>query len=182
MNEYRYPEDTVVGLLGDSHGRADTTRRAVEVLLNGAAVNVLVYLGDVCSDTVLDALAGIPTHVVFGNCDHNWRAMAEYGSSLGLHIDHPCGRLLLGDKSLVFAHGDNSSHECDAISSGADYFCHGHTHVFRDQRAESTRIVNPGALFRASRYTVVRLEPCTGRLDVFPVDPVPARRDERPRP
>lgn len=180
MNEYRYSETAVIGLLADSHGRADTTRRAVEILVEKARADVLIHLGDVCGDTVLDALAGLTCHIVFGNCDYDRRALGEYGASLGLHIDHPCGRILVGEKSLVFAHGDNLAHENEAINACADYFCHGHTHEIRDQRVESTRLVNPGALFRASCYTVVRLEPRTGRLDVFPVESPPERRDERP--
>jgi len=175
VNEYRYPESVVIGLLADSHGRADTTRRAAEILVERARVDVLIHLGDVCSDTVLDALAGVPSHVVFGNCDHDWRALAEYGASLGLHIDHPCGRILAGGRSLVYAHGDNPAHERDAVNACSDYFCHGHTHLFRDQVVESTRMVNPGALFRASCYTLVRLEPCSGRLDVFPLESAPVR-------
>lgn len=171
MSDHAYPEGTVLGLLADSHGRAGMTRRAVDLLLTQARVDVLVHLGDVGSDTVLDALAGAPAHVVFGNCDDDWPLLAEYASSLGLTVDHPVGRLLIGHRSVVFAHGDNSTHLREAVSSAADYFCHGHSHVFRDETAESTRLVNPGALFRASRYTVVRLEPCTGRLDVFPVEP-----------
>ncbi len=179
MNEYRYPENAVIGLLADSHGRADTTRRAVDILVEKARVDVLIHLGDVCSDTVLDALAGLTAHVVFGNCDRGWRALGKYGSSLGLHIDHPCGRVLAGEKSLVYAHGDDPAHERAAVGA-ADYFFHGHTHIFRDECVGSTRVINPGALFRATCYTVARLEPCTGRLDVFPVDAPPALPVERP--
>lgn len=180
MNEYRYPENAIIGLLADSHGRADTTRRAVEILVDRAGVDVLIHLGDVCSDTVLDAMAGLTAHVIFGNCDHDWRALGEYGASLGLHIDHPCGRVLVGEKTLIYAHGDHSAHEREAVRAAADYFFHGHTHIFRDQRVESTRVINPGALFRTTCYTVVRLEPCTGRLDVFSVDAPSALPVERP--
>ncbi len=174
MNEHRYGAGTVLGLLTDSHGRADTTRLAVDCLLDAGA-DVLIHLGDVCADTVLDALAGTPAHVVFGNCDWDWRRLGEYGASLGLHIDHPCGRLVVGERTLTYAHGDVPAHERLAMEAGDDYFLHGHTHVFRDERVGATRLINPGALFRAPRYTVVRLEPCAGRLDVIPVQAHAAR-------
>jgi len=173
MNVYRYPASTVLGLLADSHGRADTTRLAVDLLVAEGA-EVLIHLGDICDDAVLDALAGHVAHVVFGNCDDNWRRLAEYGRSIGVLVDHPCGRVRVGDRSVVFAHGDNPTHEQDAVSAGADYFCHGHSHQTRDELLNRTRIVNPGALFRASRYTVVRLEPGSGRVDVLSIDAVRA--------
>lgn len=178
MNEYRYAATTVLGLLADSHGRADTTRRAVDRLVTAGA-EVLIHLGDVCDDAVLDALAGLRVHLVFGNCDWNWRPMAEYARSIGLIVDHPCGRLLLGDRSVVFAHGDDPGHEREAVSACADYFCHGHTHRIRDERASRTRIVNPGALFRAGRYTVGRLEPAADRFDVLELEPAAVRRAEK---
>lgn len=178
MTEHRYSATTVLGLLADSHGRADTTRRAVDRLIESGA-QVLLHLGDVCDDSVLDALAGLKAHVVFGNCDGNARLLGEYARSIGLEVDHPCGRLLLGDRSVVFAHGDDPQHEQNAISACADYFCHGHTHRIRDERANETRIVNPGALFRAGRYTVGRLEPAADRFDVLEIEPAAVRRAER---
>lgn len=181
MNVYRYPASTVLGLLADSHGRADTTRRAVELLIDTAGVDVLIHLGDVCDDAVLDALAGVPAHVVFGNCDHDWAALGDYARSLGLHVDHPCGRLDVGSRAVVYAHGDNPAYERQAVSTCADYFCHGHSHDLRDQRVGETRIVNPGALFRAACYTVARLDPGAGRLDVLTVGRSPVRLNERPR-
>ena len=66
-----------IGLLSDSHGRASTTRRAVQVLLE-RQVHRIVHLGDIGTVEVIDALvenldeAGRvkpPVHVVFGNTD-----------------------------------------------------------------------------------------------------------------
>lgn len=180
MNEHRYAGGKVLGLLADSHGRADITRIAVDRLIRAGA-DVLIHLGDVCGDAVLDVLAGFRAHVVFGNCDPDWRTQAEYARSLGLHVDHPSGRLQVGNQSVAFAHGDNPAHERQAVSACADYFCHGHSHLVRDEKAGRTRIVNPGALFRAACYTVARLDPEAGRLEVLTVQRVPGCLNERPR-
>jgi predicted phosphodiesterase len=57
----------------------------------------------------------------------------------------------------------------EAVAEGANYLLHGHTHEPRDERIESTRVINPGALFRARRYTVALLEPEKDRLQFVDV-------------
>ena len=51
-----------------------------------------------------------------------------------------------------------------AIADGADYLLHGHTHETRDERVGRTRVVNPGALSRAARYTCALLDPRSDAL------------------
>jgi predicted phosphodiesterase len=56
-----------------------------------------------------------------------------------------------------------------AITGGADYLIHGHTHELRDERTAGTRIINHGALHRAPRFTVATLVPATGELQIIEV-------------
>jgi predicted phosphodiesterase len=46
---------------------------------------------------------------------------------------------------------------------------HGHTHEIRDERVGLTRVINPGALHRAARYTAAVLEPASDRLEIIVV-------------
>jgi hypothetical protein len=50
-----------------------------------------------------------------------------------------------------------------------DYLFHGHTHVVRDDRIGKLRIINPGALYRASRKTVALLNLTDDRLQYLTV-------------
>ena len=154
----RYPAEACVGVLGDSHGDAEITRVAVGLLIEAGA-DVLIHVGDVCDLRVLDALAGHQTHIVFGNCDWDWQDLADYARLLGLQVDHPFGRIEVGDRLIGFAHGDDARHEAVALNDGFSYFFHGHTHEQRDDRMGGTRVINPGALSRARRYTVASLHP-----------------------
>jgi len=167
-----YPAGTKVGLVSDSHGHAERTRKAVDLLV-GQGAGVLLHLGDVCCMTVLDALTGLEgrcdVRVVFGNCDHDWRGLAEYARFLGIKVDHPAGRIRIGQDHIVFAHGDDEAHYRGALREGVRYFCHGHTHEARDLRENVTRVINPGALHRSASYTVALLEPATDRLVWIPV-------------
>lgn len=159
-NTITLPEGPI-GLLSDAHGDDAMARRGVAALLDAGARS-LIYLGDVCDDGVIDALAGvrtpdgepIPARLVFGNMDFNVAEPTRYAESIGVGVDHPCGRYRCGDALLIATHGHLPGYEDSALSLPADYFLHGHTHLVRDERMGSTRICNPGALHRARALTV----------------------------
>lgn len=155
-----------IGLLSDSHGRADTTRRGVKVLLDHGA-QMLLHLGDVGTIEVIDALClnrpgsvtQIDARLVFGNTDWDQDTLASYARDLGVRVDHPVGRVALEDGGeLVFCHGHEPDPMQRAVAERARYLCHGHTHQRLDTRRRGTRIINPGALFRASAYSVALLD------------------------
>ncbi|MEO0514833.1 MAG: metallophosphoesterase family protein [Planctomycetota bacterium] len=167
-----------IGLLSDSHGRAATTRRAVEVLLQQGA-GVLIHLGDVGTVEVIDALCvdhpdtgdQIEAHLVFGNTDWDIDSLAEYADDLDVVVEHPAGRLSLdGGGELVFCHGHEAAPMQQALADGVRYLCHGHTHAQADDRRGSTRVINPGALFRASVYSVAVLDTQTDHVNFYEVD------------
>jgi hypothetical protein len=170
---------TTLGLLSDTHGRGDTAHAAVALLLAGGA-DTFIHLGDVGSPEVIDALAvNLPgtdrraeAHLVFGNCDWESNALSVYARDLGVIVHEPAGDLTIDGKRIVFTHGHVSRVMDQAIESGADYLLHGHTHVQCDERLGTTRVINPGALFRASRHTVATLTPATGACRVLEVTSV----------
>jgi putative phosphoesterase len=164
-------------LLSDSHGRASTTRRAVAALLK-QGIDRLIHLGDVGTVDVIDALAvehpdtddQIEAHVIFGNTDWDIAGLTDYARDLDISVDHPTGRLKLDQAELVYCHGDNQQAMDQAIADQATYLCHGHTHRVQDERVEQTRIINPGALFRAKTYTVAVLDTAEDSVQFLTVD------------
>ncbi|MEM1444919.1 MAG: metallophosphoesterase family protein [Planctomycetota bacterium] len=187
-----------IGLLSDSHGRAATTRRAVD-LLRGAGAEVLIHLGDVGTVEVIDALCvddldgedQIEAHVVFGNTDWDHASLATYAEDLDIVVDDPVGCLKLAQGAtapalvptgatpssvapeqdvIMFCHGHEEHRIAEALAAHPRYFCHGHTHRQADTQNNGTRIINPGALFRAAAYTVALLDTATDRLTFYEVD------------
>lgn len=148
----------IIGVLSDSHGRAGTTARAVAALRDAGA-ETLLHLGDVETDAVIDELVGHDARLVLGNCDLDERALVSYANQVGVTVDHPAGRLVVEGRRIVFTHGHLSAPIRAALDEEVEYLLHGHTHVTRDERIGSTRVINPGALFRTSRYTVAVLDP-----------------------
>jgi hypothetical protein len=79
--------------------------------------------------------------------------------------------LVIDGKVLVFQHGHVPADMQRALAEGVDFLCHGHTHVPRDERVGRTRIINPGALHRASKHTAALLDLPAGRLRFVAVPP-----------
>ena len=150
----------LIGLLSDSHGRAAITRRGVALLVDQGA-RVLVHLGDIEAVEVIDALVvqGVESRLVFGNTDWETGDLARYAGGLGVTVDDPAGRLDVGGgRVLVYTHGHHRGVVTEALSERVAYLCHGHTHERRDERVGPTRVINPGALFRAATHTVALLD------------------------
>lgn len=162
----------LIGILSDSHGRADTTALAVAALKERGA-EVLLHLGDIGHEKVINELVGCNARIVFGNCDWDWQSLDRYAQLVGVGVDHPLGILEADGKRIAFTHGHLADVMNQVLENQVDYLLHGHTHEVSDQRHGKTRIINPGALFRAARYTAAVLDPLGDEL-IFLDIPKPA--------
>lgn len=158
----------LVGLLSDSHARWERTRRAVDAL-QARGATVFIHCGDIEDERVIDQLAGTESHLVWGNCDWDHAGLERYARSLGVQVHGDAGRIDADGKSIAFTHGHHPSLLREPVGAGVDYLVHGHTHELRDEQCAATRIINPGALHRAPRFTVGLLAPATGVLDILTV-------------
>lgn len=166
-----------IGLLSDSHGRAEVTRRAVEILADQGA-RVLIHLGDIETTAVIDQLVVdgattkkvIDSYLVFGNVDWDLGDLGRYAADLNIRVEHPVGRIELPDgRAFVFTHGDNAKLMQQALEQQVAYLCHGHTHLAQDECIRSTRVINPGALSRAAQYSVALIDTESDGLTFYPV-------------
>ncbi|MSR19111.1 MAG: metallophosphoesterase [Phycisphaerales bacterium] len=146
----------ILGLISDPHGDAARTRSAIE-LLKAKGATAFIFLGDAETESVLDQFTGLKTWVVFGNTDEVG-PLGDHARLLGLQVVHPLGTLQINGKSVAFTHGHLDQCVADAFASGADYLLHGHTHRRRDDRIGNTRVINPGALNRASHFHAAILD------------------------
>lgn len=155
-----------------------TTRLGVSALLE-SRIELLIHLGDVGTVEVIDELAvrqpetgeQVPARLVFGNTDWDDGPLSEYARHLGVRVDHPAGEIALDRGELVFCHGHQATVMNAALARNVRYLCHGHTHQASDRRSGATRIINPGALCRAHRYTVAVLDTDTDELTFITVGP-----------
>jgi len=155
-----------IGILADSHGRIESTRHAVAAMKT-RDVDVIVHLGDIETEAVLDELVGHEARIVFGNCDWDVPRLTQYAQTMGITVDHPMGELVDGTKRIRFTHGHLPDLMDQAIADGVEYLLHGHSHETRDERVGGTRVINPGALFRAARYTAGVLDTGSDSLELL---------------
>jgi putative phosphoesterase len=122
--------DRRIFVLADTHDRLPP---ALEALVDGA--DEIWHLGDVCAESILDALHAIgpPVVLVRGNCDGN--------SEWPLVVD-----LVRNDLRFRLQHipPDRPPDDCDIL-------LHGHTHVPRNEVMGGVHFLNPGCVTRPNR-------------------------------
>lgn len=157
-----------LGIISDTHGRAHMARRAIDMLVARGATRI-IHLGDVGSDSVLDLLIGLNALVVFGNCDDE-RALSHHARCLGIAVVHPSTVIEVKSKRIGLTHGHLEREVQALFDAGVDFLLHGHTHCVRDETVGRTRVLNPGALHRATRLTAMLLDPAAGSVEWIDVE------------
>jgi putative phosphoesterase len=170
----------IIGILSDSHGRAEWVRLAVEILRRNGA-EMLLHCGDVGGIEVLDELLEIPTRFTWGNMDELIPALRAYCDQVGLTWPEPPVVVELDGKRLALCHGHERFARSLLDDGTFDYVLCGHTHQRRDVRHGRTRIINPGALYRAPIRTVATLDLATDRLTFYEVPGGAVIGGRRPR-
>jgi putative phosphoesterase len=158
-----------IAILSDTHSRAATVQTALG-LIEPYGVEWILHCGDI-EDAHTVALFPKHTHFVFGNCDSDqdgiWAAVTELGATL----HQPFGHLQLADTSIAFLHGDDRALLLDLEHSGAfDFLFYGHTHQAKEHRTGKTRVINPGALFRAKPKSFVIVDLPAGKVERVTVE------------
>lgn len=158
-----------LGILSDNHGRLGPVRSAVEVFRDHD-VDGIVHCGDLCGVETLELLASIPCWFVWGNMDvpdPTWRPWVE---ATGAHWPEAVPVVIEADGNVIaVCHGHERVFGEVCRSDRFDYVLHGHTHRRGDQRCGRTRIINPGALHRATPKTVAVLDTTADYLQFFDI-------------
>ncbi len=150
----------LIGILSDTHDRLERTQHAVSRLQREGA-EALIHCGDVTRPETLTTLTLLPAWFVFGNCDHTM-ALERTATQFGITCLGDGGEIELGGRRLAVTHSHLPDEVSRLLQSKPDYLFSGHSHIANDWREGSTRRINPGALHRAAKYTVVLLDLETG--------------------
>lgn len=150
----------ILGVLSDTHGHVRYTEQAIAAFREHA-VQTVIHCGDIGTTAVIDLLEPWTTHYVFGNVDESRAELLHARArAVGAHWHGLAGQIELGGRRIGFTHGhDAPTLQHLIFEAGLELVCHGHTHEYRWERAGSTRILNPGAVYRGSprSVAVVRL-------------------------
>lgn len=121
--------------------------------------DLVLHCGDIVTPKVLDYFSGLPMRFVYGNNDADRAGLKDKCRTLGFGEIDDVIEITHMNKKILAYHGTNPRVlETHIAAQQHDYVFHGHTHVCRDSQEGKTRVINPGALFSASRYTFAKLD------------------------
>lgn len=151
-----------IGILSDTHDEIERVGRALAVFRSAGAER-LIHCGDITHPETVRAFAGWTIDFVYGNCDWNEGGLEAAMESIRATNHGRWGHLEIEGTKLAFLHGDDERWMQELIDLKIYQFVfHGHTHTARDEVIGSTRVINPGALHRARRKSIVVLDLPTG--------------------
>lgn len=147
----------MIALLSDTHGNVAATLRALDLLAPHGPAEY-IHLGDVGSGDVIHAFAGLSVRFIVGNNDSDVGHLADAASRVGASV-HETIELCTYRHRVLATHGHTRRFKQAVAAGSYDAVLFGHTHVATDDRIGTTRIINPGALYRAATYSVALLDP-----------------------
>jgi uncharacterized protein len=161
----------LIGILTDSHGDQQRTRRALNVL-SGRKVDAVIHCGDLGHGCVeLLAEAGVPAYAVAGNTDTDPVELAMQAAEAGVRFDPQLLIVPIGDgRTLAVTHGNDPMLMADLFRSEKHaYVLHGHTHRVRNEKVGATRLINSGALSRIAQPMIAVLDTATDQVEFLPL-------------
>jgi putative phosphoesterase len=160
----------LLGILSDTHDEVERLGRAL-ALFRDASVGTLLHCGDITHPETVQAFTGWDVHFVFGNCDWDQAGLSAAMAAIGATNHGKWGHVEFEGVNLAFLHGDDGGLMRDLIASKAYAFLfHGHTHVAKDEAVGPTRVINPGALQRAARKSILVLDLPSGEATSLTVE------------
>lgn len=159
----------MIGIISDTHENEEAMKKAAAIF-KSKKVDFAVHCGDIISPPVLDNFKGLKMKIVFGNNDGEIEGMNKKAVELGFEQATNEKSFEYEGKKFYVYHGTDRKKLDQAVSSGKhDYVLTGHTHQKRDEKIGKTRVINPGALFRANPYTVALLDAKNDKLEFVEV-------------
>lgn len=144
----------LLGVISDTHGHLENTRRAAE-MLQSLGVERVIHCGDIGSPAIVSLLAQWPVDYVLGNVDRDEKALRRAIEEAGQQFHGRFGSRTLEGRRIAFLHSDDEKLFRQTIAGGQwDLVCYGHTHKARLHQEGETLVLNPGALYRAARHTL----------------------------
>lgn len=155
-----------LGVLSDTHGSVENTRRAAR-LLESLEAERLLHCGDIGSPDVVRTLAPWPCHYVLGNCDEHPGELAAAIEAAGQTFCGEFGDLEFDGVRVALLHSHDRARFREVIGGGEyGLVCYGHSHKKAIDRRGDTLLLNPGALHRANPHSIaiVDLPACEATL------------------
>lgn len=136
-----------IGILSDTHNEIANTRAALAIF-KAREVEFLIHCGDLTNPDMVSLFQGWRVAFVYGNIDKKQGTLARaVAAAGGLQTIGAVFQNKLDGVRIGACHGhENGVLESMVISGEYDLVLHGHFHVRKDEKVNSTRVLSPGAL------------------------------------
>ena len=143
-----------LGIVSDSHGHVENTRKAVR-MLESLQVERVLHCGDIGTPEIVELFASWPADYVLGNCDYETAQLSKAISQAGQTFHGQFGELEIVGRKIALLHSHDRRKFREVTSSGQyDLVCYGHSHVASIDSQGDTVVLNPGALYRANPHSI----------------------------
>ena len=160
----------IIGIVSDTHGEVECTRRAVRAL-QSRDEQLVIHCGDIGSADIVGLFQPWPAHFVFGNVDSQPGPLRNAIRAAGQTCHERFGSLELAGRKIAFLHGDDSKRLRETIEGGLyDLVCYGHTHKAEQHPHRTTIVLNPGAVYRARPHTIAIVGLPQIKIEHVPLD------------
>lgn len=150
-------ENQMIAVLSDSHDNRTATQQALKQI-SELGIRSIIHCGDICAPYMLELFDGFDARFVFGNNDWDEAALKAKAEELGFELADSL-ELELEQRRILVCHGHRELLLDHALESQSfDYIFRGHSHAQQDEMVGKTRLINPGALYRAKEYSFVTLD------------------------
>ncbi|MDB4614797.1 metallophosphatase family protein [bacterium] len=158
-----------VGIISDTHDQIARTGVAVGILQHHGA-ELIIHCGDLACPEILAICEPLPTWFVFGNHDADSASLLkQMAPDFGATCLGWGGEFSVDEKRIAVVHGHLTSDLRPLLESKPNYLLSGHSHRSDDWMHGEVRRINPGALHRASEFTVATLDTACGEVEFLPV-------------
>ena len=159
----------MIGIISDTHENEEAITKAVNIFKQ-KNVELVVHCGDIISPPMLEHFRGLNVKFIYGNNDGEKAGLNSKAKELGFEEFSDEKEFEYKNRKFFAYHGTRKDKLELAIASNKyDYVLTGHTHIRRDQKFGRTRVINPGALFRISPYTIALLDVENDKLEFIGV-------------
>ena len=160
----------MIVLISDTHENVNAIERALKQI-RPLKPELLIHCGDIVSPKILHYFSEFSCRFVFGNNDFEREGLRKKCEELGMPPIEDETLLSYQGKDIFITHGTRPSQlEASIDSQMYDYVFHGHTHLRRNELIGRTRVVNPGALYRARMYSFATVVPESGEIEFHQVE------------
>lgn len=153
----------ILGVISDTHDKLARTRTAVQMLRDHGA-EAIVHCGDLETPPILKECAVLPCWFVFGNNDDSTSELRKTATDLGAVCLEFGGLVELDGRRIGVTHGHSPTDLEEVMDRKVEYMLFGHSHCAEAFHENGVRFINPGALHRASTYTVALLDLKNGEV------------------